>query len=149
MRVSSVRQIAPALALLFGLLAGLGQAHASPGEAAPGGHGEGAPGNRVKTDVVRLLTSDGEIQSHTTADDLVAFIKTAQAKAYPILDESPAPAKVRVQFDCQPGQCDVELYSQGNARTPVLQALYDAMSGLAPLKCSGAASFQVQFSVGL
>ena len=146
MRVSSVRRVAPALALLCTLVASVDHAHASEGSAGPG---EGTTKNRVKTDVVRLLSSDGEMQSHTTADDLVAFIKTAQSKAYPILDESAAPAKVRVQFDCQPGQCEVALYTQGNARTPVLQALYDAMSGLAPLKCSGAASFQVQFSVGM
>ena len=107
-----------------------------------------AAARHVTTERVRLLTAQDELQSRTTVADIVKFIKSAEEKAYPILATNPAPARVRVQFDCQPRHCAVELSVQGDPQQPVLDTLFEAMKALEPLETIGEASFQVQYRIG-
>lgn len=88
------------------------------------------------------------LEARVTAEDLAAFIKAAEDRAYLELAKNKAPMSALVQFNCQPGKCAVKLASQGQAENSTLQAIYDSLSKLEPLKARGEVIFQVEFRVG-
>jgi hypothetical protein len=105
-------------------------------------------GQRVATQGVLLLTGEPDLKTRVKVEDLAAYIKAAEARAYLELAKNKAAMAALVQFNCQPGKCDVKLASQGQAEEATLQALYDALSKLPPLKATGEVIFQVTFNVG-
>lgn len=104
-------------------------------------------GQRVTTEEVILLTGEPDLESRVKVEDLTAFIKTAEARAYPELAKNKTAMVALVQFNCQPGKCEVKLASQGAAEGGTLQGLYESLSKLAPLRASGEVAFQVKFNV--
>lgn len=105
-------------------------------------------GQRVTTAGVTLLTGEPELKSRVKVEELAAFIKAAEVRAYLELKKNKAPMVALVQFNCQPGKCEVKLVSQGEAEKSTLQAIYDSLSKMAPLKATGEIIFQVEFRVG-
>jgi hypothetical protein len=105
-------------------------------------------GQRVTTAGVTLLTGQPELKSRVKVEELSAFIKAAEVRAYSELEKNKAPMAALVQFNCQPGKCEVKLVSQGQAEQSTLQAIYDSLSKMAPLKSTGEVIFQVEFRVG-
>ena len=107
-----------------------------------------ASGQRVTTAGVTLLTGEPELKSRVKVEELSAFIKAAEVLAYSELKKNRAPMAALVQFTCLPGKCEVKFVSQGQAEKPTLQAIYDSLSKMAPLKATGEVIFQVEFRVG-
>ncbi|MDP9607533.1 UNVERIFIED_ORG: hypothetical protein J2W38_007358 [Variovorax paradoxus] len=103
--------------------------------------------HRTTTAGVTLLVGEAELQSRVKVEELAGFIKAVEARAYPELEKNKAPMALIVQFNCHPGKCEVKLVSQGNAEKSTLQALYDSLSKLAPLKATGEVIFQIEFRV--
>lgn len=91
-------------------------------------------GQRVVTNGIRLLTGDADLKQRVRVEDMASFIKSAEAKAYPILGKNKTPALVLVQFNCEPNRYEVKIASQGDPQKPILQELYDAMKSLPPLR---------------
>jgi hypothetical protein len=94
-----------------------------------------------------LLTGEPELKTRITVEDMVAYIKQAEARAYAELAKNKSAMAALVQFNCQPEKCEVKLASQGQAEEATLQALYDALSKLPPLKTTGEVIFQLTFNV--
>jgi hypothetical protein len=105
-------------------------------------------GQRVTTAGVTLLTGEPQLKSRVKLEELAAFIEAAEVRAYSELEKNKAPMAALVQFNCQPGRCEVKLVSQGQAENSTLQAIYDSLSNMAPLKATGEVIFQVEFRVG-
>jgi len=105
-------------------------------------------GQRVTTAGVLLLTGEPELKARISVQDLAEFLKTVEARAATELGRNKSAMAALVQFNCQPGKCDVKLMSQGQAEESILQALYEALARLPPLKTSGEVIFQVEFRVG-
>ncbi len=108
----------------------------------------GTRGQRVTTAGVRLLTGEPDLKTRITVQDLSAFIKTVEARASSELMRNKSAMDVLVQFNCQPGKCEIKLMSQGEAESSTLQAFHDALIKLPPLRASGEVVFQVEFHVG-
>lgn len=104
-------------------------------------------GQSVVTNGIHLLTGEPDLKQRVRVEDLASFIKSAEDKAYPILAKNKASALVLVQFDCQPNRFEVKMASQGNPQESILQALYEAMKSLSPLKTKGEVIFQVELNV--
>jgi hypothetical protein len=104
-------------------------------------------GQKVFTDHVNLLTGQQDLEKRVRVEDLASFIKSAEAKAYPILARNRGSALILLQFNCKPNKYDVTIASQGNTEESILQALYDAMKALTPLKTSGEVIFQLEIHV--
>lgn len=104
-------------------------------------------GQRVVTNNIRLLTGDQELRERVSVEDLAAYIKAIEAKAYPILGKSKTPAVVLIQFNCAPKSLEVGIASQGDPQKAILQELYDAMKSLPPLKTQGEVIFQLEIKI--
>ena len=105
-------------------------------------------GQRVRTEGIILLTGEPDLKLRVQVQDLADFIKSAEASAYIELAKNKKAMAALVQFNCQPGKCDIKLASQGEAEKATLQALHESLSKLPPLKLSGEVAFQVKFNVG-
>lgn len=105
-------------------------------------------GQRVTTGGITLLTAEPQLKERVKVEDLTGFIKAAEARAYTVLAKNKKAMVVLVQFNCQPGKCEVKLASQGEAAEATLQALYDSLVGLPALKARGEVAFQLKFDVG-
>jgi hypothetical protein len=105
-------------------------------------------GQRVTTQDIRLLTGEPDLKARVKVEDLAAFVKAAEVRAYAELARNKSAMEALVQFNCKPTKCEVELASQGKADKAILQALHDALTKLPPLKTTGEIIFQVRFSVG-
>jgi len=105
-------------------------------------------GQRVTTAGVTLLTGEPELKSRVKVEELAAFIKEAEVRAYSELEKNKSPMSALVQFNCQPGKCQIKLASQGQAEKSTLQAIYDSLSKMVPLNATGEVIFQVEFRVG-
>lgn len=105
-------------------------------------------GQRVTTAGVRLLTGEPDLKTRISVQDLAAFINAVEARASMELVRNKSTMAALVQFNCQPGKCDVKLMSQGQAEDSILQAFHDALTRLPPLKTSGEVIFQIEFHVG-
>jgi hypothetical protein len=104
-------------------------------------------GQRVITEGVTLLTGEPDLKLRVQVKALADFIQSAEFRAYPVLAKNPKAMSALVQFNCQVGKCDVKLATQGDADSTVLQALYDALVKLPPLKANGEVAFQLRFKV--
>lgn len=104
-------------------------------------------GQRITTQHVMLLTAEPELKARVKVEDLAAYIKVVQARAYAELARNKSAMAALVQFNCHPKKCEVKLSTQGEAEGAILQALYDALSKVPPLRTTGEVIFQVTFNV--
>jgi hypothetical protein len=104
-------------------------------------------GQRVTTRNIMLLTGEPDIKNRVKVEELAAYIKSAEVRAYVELMKNKAAMAALVQFNCQSEKCEVKMASQGLAEDATLQALYDAFSRLPPLKVTGEVAFQILFNV--
>lgn len=104
-------------------------------------------GQKVVTNSIHLLTGDPELRVRISVDDLASFIKSAEARAYPILAKNETPALILLQFNCQPSGHEVKIASQGSPKEAILRALYDAMKSMPPLRTKGEVIFQIELNV--
>jgi len=105
-------------------------------------------GQRVTTQDIVLLTGEPDISTRVTVQDLATYMKNAEARAYAELAKNKTAMSAMARFNCRPDKCEVEIASQGQADNATLQALYDVLSKLPPLKTTGAVAFQLVFNVG-
>jgi len=103
---------------------------------------------RVTTQNVVLLIGEPDLKTRVKVEDLAAFIKAAEVRAYAELAKNKAAMTTLVQFNCRPGKCKVELASQGQAEEVRLQSLHDSLSKIPALQTTGEVDFQVMFKVG-
>ena len=108
-----------------------------------------APPSTEKVDLenVRLLQDQEEMAARTSVPDLAAFIKVAQAAASGVFAHYDKAASLLVQFTCTPGKHVVQLASQGEPPRELLEAYYDKLVALEPLKVSGEVKFQFLLKV--
>jgi len=121
---------------------------------APGGWGVYHPDGdekrtpeKVRLDDVRLLQDQDELASRTTAQELAAFIDAAHQAAAEVFSSSPVPTVLQVLFTCMPGKCPPSIAYQGAPPRELLQAYYNKLKELPPLRCSGEVKFQFTLSV--
>jgi len=105
-------------------------------------------GQRVTTQKVMLLTGEHDIKKRVKVEDLAEYIKAAEGRAYAELEKNKAAMTALVQFNCSPNKCQVKMASQGQAEEATLQALYDALAQLSPLRVTDDVAFQLMFNVG-
>jgi hypothetical protein len=106
------------------------------------------PGRKVKTKLVRLLTSQGDVAARTTVDDLVTFIREAERRADVAFGQFGKQFQVIVQFTCTPDGHEVKLAHQGDATEELLQAYHDALAVAKKLPVKGGdVSFQLEMAV--
>ena len=104
--------------------------------------------DKVALDSVRLLQAQQEIQSRTTIEEeLGSFIKLAEFSASEVFSHYEKPATLLVQFTCTPGRHVVEIASQGEPPQDLLQAYYDKLKNLKPLRVSDEVKFQLTIKV--
>jgi hypothetical protein len=105
-------------------------------------------GKKVKTEQVRLLTSQDDLGARTTVKELVEFIKQAERLSEESLGKGGSQFKLLVQFKCTPGGHEVSLAHDGSATPELLQRLYDELGAAKKLSVrSGEVSFQIEMSV--
>jgi hypothetical protein len=102
---------------------------------------------KVSLDSVRLLQSQDELASRTSVPDLAAFIGLARQAAAEVFVSYLEPAVLLVQFTCVPGKCPAAIAYQGDPPQDLLQAYYDKLGQLQPLRCSGEVRFQFTLQV--
>jgi hypothetical protein len=106
------------------------------------------PGKKVKTDQVRLLTSQDEIAARTTVKELTSFIKEAERLAEESLENSETPFRLMVQFNCKPDGHNVKLAHQGDAKQELLQRYHDGLTAAKKLPVrDGEVAFQLEMSI--
>jgi hypothetical protein len=106
------------------------------------------PGRKVRTQHVRLLSSQSDIETRTTVADLAAFIREAERLADESFGKSGRRFQVMAQFHCQPTGHEVKLAHQGDATQELLQEYYDALTAAKKLRVKdGEVSFQLELSV--
>ena len=96
---------------------------------------------------VRLLQSQDEIASRTTAQELAAFLDQAHKAAAEVFASYAKPAVIMVQFTCVPGKCPPTIAYQNDPPQELLQAYYDKLARLPPLQVSGEVKFQFTLQV--
>jgi len=104
-------------------------------------------GENVQLDGVRLLQSQDEIASRTSAPELAAFIDVAHKAAAEVFAAYDKPTVLLVQFTCAPGTCPAQIAYQGDPPQELLQAYHDKLGQLQPLRCSGEVRFQFTLRV--
>jgi len=121
---------------------------------APGGWNTYKPQRRAKPIVgrvslagIRLLQSQAEIGARASPEDLSDFITRAHQAASEVFASYDKPATLLVQFTCRPNTCSAQIASQGDPPRDLLQAFYDRLTRLQPLKASGEVKFQFTLKV--
>jgi hypothetical protein len=102
---------------------------------------------KVALDHVRLLQNQEEIAARTTVEELTSFTKLAEAAASEVFFQYEKPASLLVQFTCTPGKHVVEIASEGEPPQDLLQAYYDKLIKMKPLRVSGEVKFQLMLKV--
>lgn len=106
------------------------------------------PGQKVKTELVRLLTTEAEIAARTDVSDLTAFVREAERLAHATFDQTDQQFRVLVQFTCSAWGHEVQLAHQGDAPQELLDSYYNALLAAKKLQVSaGEVSFQMELSV--
>jgi hypothetical protein len=90
-------------------------------------------GGKVKTEHIRLLTSQADIDSRTTVEDLAAFCTSVERCAELALGGSRTQFKLLVQFRCTAEGHQIQMAHQGEADPQLLQAFYDALAKIEKL----------------
>src|SRR5262245_42229322 len=85
------------------------------------------PGRKVKTERIRLLTSEADMVARTDVSDVAAFLREAQRLADVSLGSSGKQFRVMAQFTCKPTGHEVALAYQGDGTPELLQAYYGAL----------------------
>ena len=121
---------------------------------APGGWQTYAPDGGVPPasggavlDSVRLLQPQEEMAARTTVKELSAFIKLVQSAASEVFYQYDKSASLLVQFTCTPGTHVVEIAYQGEPSQDLIQAYYDKLKALTPLRVSGEVRFQIMLKI--
>src|SRR5215472_8693207 len=96
---------------------------------------------------VRLLQSQAEIASRTSVEDLATFIDLAHKAASEVFASYNKPAVLLVEFICEPEKCPARIASQGEPPRELLQAYYERLTQLRPLRVSGEVKFQFTLNV--
>jgi len=104
-------------------------------------------GEKVSLDGIRLLQSQDEIASRTTVQELADFIDRAHKAGAEVFASYGKPAVIMVQFTCVPGKCPPSIASQGDPPQELLQAYYDKLEQLEPLRTSGEVKFQFTLQI--
>jgi hypothetical protein len=102
---------------------------------------------KVVLDSIRLLQAQEEISSRTTTEELSSFIKRAQGAASEVFAHYEKPATLLVQFTCTPQKHVVDIAYQGEVSPDLLQAYYDKLKNLRPLRVSDEVKFQLTIKV--
>lgn len=106
------------------------------------------PGKKVKTDQIRLLTSQNEIAARTTVKELAAFIKEAERLADESFGKAGKGFRLMVQFNCVPTGHKIKLALQGDAAPELLQNYQDGLTAAKKLSVKdGEVAFQLELSV--
>jgi hypothetical protein len=106
------------------------------------------PGRKVKTEQVRLLTSEADMATRTDVSAVATFLKEAERLAEVSFGSSGKQFRVMAQFTCKPAGHEVKLAHQGDATEGLLQAYYDALLAAKKLPVrDGEVSFQLELSV--
>lgn len=102
---------------------------------------------KVVLDSIRLLQAQEEISSRTTVEELSSFVKLAQDSASEVFAHYEKPATLLVQFTCTPQKHVVDIAYQGEAPPDLLQAYYDKLKNLKPLRVSDEVKFQLTIKI--
>jgi len=102
---------------------------------------------KVSLENVRFLQSEAEIGARTSAAELAAFIELAHKAASDVFNSYDKAVVLLVQFTCTPTACPPRLASQGDPPSQLLQAYYDRLTRLQPLRVSGEVKFQFTLNV--
>jgi hypothetical protein len=106
------------------------------------------PGRKVKTEQVRLLTSEADIAARTDASAVAAFLREAERLADVSFGSSGKWFRVVAQFTCTPAGHEVKLAYEGDATRELVQAYHDALVAARKLPVrDGEVSFQLELSV--
>jgi hypothetical protein len=106
------------------------------------------PGRKVKTEQVRLLTSEAGMAARTDVSAVAAFLREAERLAEVAFGSSGKQFRVMAQFTCKPTGHEVKLAHLGDATQESLQAYYDALVAAKKLPVrEGEVSFQLELSV--
>jgi hypothetical protein len=121
---------------------------------APGGSNTYQPADginrtldKVSLASVRLLQSEEEIDSRTSVQELATFINLAHKAAAEIFASYTKPAVLLVQFTCVPEKCPASIAYQGQPPRELLQAYYDRLTRLQPVRVTGEVKFQLTLKV--
>ncbi len=105
------------------------------------------PGRKVRTEQVRLLTSEADMAARTDVSAVAAFLKEAERLEEVSFGSSGKQFRVMAQFTCKPAGHEVKLAHQGDATQELLQAYYDALVTAKKLPVrDGEVSFQLELS---
>jgi hypothetical protein len=96
---------------------------------------------------VRLLQSQEEIAARTTVEELAAFVDQAHKIASQVFASYGKSAVILVQFECLPDKCSPRLAYQGSPPEELLQAYYDRLERLQPLRVTRSVKFQFTLRV--
>jgi len=106
------------------------------------------PARKVKTERVRLLTSEADMAARTDVSAVVAYLREVERLADVSFGASGKHFRVMVQFTCKPAGHEVKLAHQGDATQELLQAYLDALIAAKKLPVrDGEVSFQLELSV--
>jgi len=106
------------------------------------------PGQKVKSNNIRLLTSEEEIAARTTVPELVAYIQEADRIGIETLGKSNSPFRLTVQFHCKPIGHEIKMAHVGEAPKESLEKLYDALLAAPKLPVKdGEVAFQLEFVI--
>lgn len=112
-------------------------------------HGEALPENpKVQVAGVRLLNRQDEFAQYTSVDDLVAYLKQVNHIASTVFADSGIKAEVMAQFESSPGKTALKLASQGGVPDKLMQAFYEQVNALPPLRVSSSIlQYQVEYHI--
>ena len=106
------------------------------------------PGRKVKSEQVRLLTSEADMAARTDVSAVAAYLKEAERLGDVSFGSSGKQFRVIAQFTCKPNGHEVKLAHQGDATRELLQEYYDALLAAKKLPVrDGEVSFQLELSV--
>jgi hypothetical protein len=95
---------------------------------------------------IHLFTSDDDIMARTTPEELAAFCQQIKLCAERMLTQHDG-AEIVLRVGCLPQGHAVDLSGKGAVPPDVMQAFFDAIKALPPLRVSGEVSFEMRLSV--
>lgn len=106
------------------------------------------PGRKVKTELLRLLTSQADTAARTSAEQVAEFVHEAERLAEVSFAMAGEPCRITAQFTCTPAGHEVKLAHEGDAPQELLQQYYDALTAAKKLPVTeGEVSFQLVLAV--
>ena len=107
------------------------------------------PGKKVKTEQIRLLTSQDDIAARTTVKELASFIQVAERLADESFGKSAKKFQLMVRFNCMPAGHNVKMAHKGDdAPLELLQRFHDGLMAAKKLSVNqGEVAFQIELSI--